>query len=88
MLNGGALMFSPSPRCRDIYAQRRLNQALNRVYGALKGFRIKHPDSTRTARARRRDLDRYQVRVLHVYNDGALPGLPIVSHSTEPQWND
>ena len=88
MLNGGGPLSSPSLRCRrGHHDQLHFNQALTDVYRALGGFRIKHLDSTRTARARRRDLDRYQVRDLHVYNDGALPGMPMIVHSPEPQWD-
>jgi hypothetical protein len=39
-----------------------IHAKLDAAYGALWGFRIKHPDSTRSARARRRDLERHQAR--------------------------
>ncbi len=56
-------------------AKRHIHAQLDAVYSALWGFRIKHPDSTRSARARRRDLERHQARQL-LSIDAEMPMLP------------
>ncbi len=61
---------SPAPRvgCPRSYsylkAKRVAHEKLDAAYGALHRFRIKHPDSTRTRRARARHLDRWEARAI------------------------
>ena len=53
-----------------------IHAKLDAAYGALWGFRIKHPDSTRSARARRRDLERFEARQLLAVEIGLAEVVP------------
>jgi hypothetical protein len=63
MRRGGICVINCPQSFGHIKARHHRNEKLNRAYGAICRFRIKHPDSTRTPKARQRSLSLRAARI-------------------------